>query len=201
MKRLLHVLVPVVLLLTACQKEQSLEQGTNNPDPGGPGTGGPGGGGGGNTNTVYLECKIAGVAKTFNVGASAISENVSGQTATVVGGKANSDPGDTEQFSFMIQTTGALATGTYKVDNLSGSYIMAATYTPNGGAATQAFLTGTGLIFGTPFRVNVTSVSSTEVAGTFSGSIFEIDMSSPDPPGPNLPSKAVADGKFKVKFQ
>jgi hypothetical protein len=45
MKRLLQILVPVVLLMTACQKEQSLEQGINNPGGGGPGGGGPGGGG------------------------------------------------------------------------------------------------------------------------------------------------------------
>jgi hypothetical protein len=100
----------------------------------------------------------------------------------------------------MIQGSGNLAAGTYKVDNLTGSYIMAATYTPNGGTTITPYLTGTGLVFGTPFRINITSVSSTEVAGTFSGSIFEIDISNPNP-SPNLPSKAVADGKFKAKFQ
>jgi hypothetical protein len=99
----------------------------------------------------------------------------------------------------MIQGTGALATGTYKVDNLSGTYIMGATYTLNG-TTIMPYLTGTGLIFGTPFRINVTSVNSTEIAGTFSGSIFEIDITNPNP-SPNLPAKAVADGKFKVKFQ
>ena len=200
MKRLLRILVPVVVLLSACQKEQSLELGGNNPGTGGPGTGGPGTGGGGNNNTYYLECKIAGVAKTFNVGTTAVSETDQGETVTVVGGKANSDPNDTEQFSFLISSSAALATGTYKVDNLNGNYQMVVTYTPNGGANIVPYLTGTGLIFGTPFRINITSLSSTEIAGTFSGSIFEIDINNPNP-SPNLPSKAVADGKFKVKFQ
>lgn len=199
MKRLLYMLVPVVLLMSACQKEQSLEEGINNPGGGGPGGGGPGGGGG-NNNTYYLECKIAGVAKTFNVGTLAITQTDQGQTATLIAGKANADPNDSEAFSLMIQSAGSLATGTYKVDNLSGSYIVAATYTLNGGTSIMPYLTGTGLIFGTPFRINVTSVSSTEVAGTFSGSIFEIDITNPNP-SPNLPSKSVADGKFKVKFQ
>lgn len=197
MKRLLQLLVPVVLLLSACQKEQSLELGGNNPGTGGPGTGGPGTGGGGN-NTVYLECKIAGVAKTFNVEAIAIKQSLGGQTQTVVGGKASDDP-DAEEFSFMIQSSAALATGTYKVDNLSGSYILAANYMP-AGANPVMLITGTGLVFGTPFRVNITSINSTEIAGTFSGSIFEIDLTDPNPPT-NPPAKAVADGKFKVKFQ
>jgi hypothetical protein len=199
MKRLLQLLVPIVVLLSACQKEQSLELGTNNPGPGGPGTGGPGTGGGGNNNTYYFECKIGGVTKTFNVATTAVTQDLGGQIATAVGGKANSDPGDTEQFSFMIQTASSIATGTYKVDNLSGSYTMLVTYMPSGGVNAVPYLTGSGLIFGTPFRVNVTSVNSTEIEGTFSGSIFEIDMNNPSP-SPNMPSKAVADGKFKVKF-
>jgi hypothetical protein len=198
MKRLLQILIPIVVLMSACQKEQSLEVGNNNPNPGGPGTGGPGTGGGGNNTGYYIKCKIGGTAKTFDVGASAISETDQGETITVVGGKANSNPNDTEQFSFLISSTAALATGTYKVDNLSGSYTMVASYTPNGGAA--AFLTGTGLIFGTPFKVNITSLNTTEIAGTFSGSLFEIDITNPNP-SPNPPQKAVTEGEFKVKFQ
>jgi|ADGO01.1.fsa_nt_gi hypothetical protein len=91
MKRLLHILVPavVVLLLTACQKEESLELGTNDPGTGGPGTGDPGGGGGGGSSTTYyLECKIAGQAKTFNfdLGVERDEDENSGEIATTITG-------------------------------------------------------------------------------------------------------------------
>jgi hypothetical protein len=197
MKRLLQVLIPMALLFSACTKEKSIELETNNPDPNNPGN--PGNPGGGNNPTYYIKCKIAGTAKTFHEGALAISETDNGETATIVGGKANTDPQDTESFSFLIASTAALAPGTYKVDNVSGSYQMVVTYTPNGASAIP-LLTGTGIPLGNPFRINITSVNATEIAGTFSGTLFEIDINNPSP-SPNLPQKAVTDGEFKVKFQ
>lgn len=197
MKRLLQILLPMALLFSACTKEKSVEEGTNTPNPGPGNPGNPGGPG--NTPTYFIKCKIAGTAKTFHEGALAITETDNGETATIVGGKANSDPQDTESFSFLIASTSALSPGTYKVDNISGSYQMVVTYTPNGASAVP-LLTGTGIPLGNPFRINITSVNATEIAGTFSGTLFEIDINNPNP-SPNLPQKAVTDGEFKVKFQ
>lgn len=200
MKRLLQILVPAVLLLTACQKEKSLELGVDDPGTGGPGTGGPGTGGGGNNNTYFLECKIAGAAKTFNVELIATKETDGGETFTFINGYASDDPTDTEEFFLLIQTSGDLTTGIYKVTNFT-SAIIAAGYQPSGGSSVMPFMTSTGFTEGTPFTINVTKVSSTEVEGTFSGSLFELDINSGDLPGPSTPTKSVADGKFRVKFE
>lgn len=186
------MLLPLALLFSACQKEQSLEHKPGDPNnPGGPG--GPGT----NNPTYFIKCKIGGTAKTFHEGALAITEEDNGETATIVGGKANTDPNDTESFSFLIASTSALSPGTYKVDNVSGAYEMIVTYTPNGTTALP-LLTGTGIPLGTPFRITITSISATEIAGTFSGSLFEIDIANPSP---TPTQKAVTDGEFKVKFQ
>jgi hypothetical protein len=204
MKRLLHILVPavVVLLLTACQKEESLELGTNDPGTGGPGTGDPGGGGGGGGSaTYYLECKIAGQAKTFNfdLGVERDEDENSGEIATTITGFAKEDISDNEAFILMIQTSGELTTGTYGVTNVTGTLVLAG-YQPSG-ADIAPFMTSTGLTMGTPFSIVVTKATSTEVEGTFGGTLFEIDLSDdPDIPGPTTPTKLVTDGKFRVKY-
>ncbi len=196
MKRLLQILVPLAILFSACSKEKSLELNGNDPNTGGPGTGGPGTGG---PNTgYYIKCKVGGVAKTFNVGAAAISETDAGVTETAVGGKANDNPQDFESISFSITSPNALANGTYKVDDISGDYEIFAAYLPN--SQTIGYLTISGLPFGSPFKINITSISSTEIAGTFSGTMIEVDVTNPQP-SPNPVQKLITEGEFKVKFQ
>jgi hypothetical protein len=193
MKRLLQLFIPIVVLLSACTKEQSLEEGTNNPGPGL-----PGGPGGPNTTGYFIKCKIGGVAKTFNVGAMAVQETEDTTTVTMVAGANGTDPQNSEAFTFFIISVDPLAAGnTYKVDDVSGEYEVFATYAVTSTAI--PYLTFTGIPVGTPFRVNITSLSSTEIAGTFSGTLFEIDINAPTPPT-NPAQKAVTEGEFRVKF-
>jgi hypothetical protein len=191
----MFILVPLALLVTACSKEKSLEFNPNDPNTGGTGGGGTGGG---DNLGYYIKCKIGGTDKVFNVAATATKDASSGQTLTMISGASSTDPATLEAFSILITSNGDLANGTYKVDNLSGAYTMLATFAPPGG--TSAFVTVTGMVFGNPFKVNITSVSSTEIAGTFGGDIYEIDLNDPNPPV-NPPSKSVTEGEFRVKFE
>jgi hypothetical protein len=193
MKRVLQILLASVFLLSACSKEKSLE--FSPPDPNGGGPGG-GGGGGGSTTGYFFKCKIGGTAKTFNVQASAATETDQGMTITFAGGKANDNPSDLEAFTLMITTDAALTTGTYKVDDITSGYEVLATYTTN--STTKAWVALTGAMGGDAFRIDVTSISSTEIAGTFRGTMFEIDINNPSP---TPPQKSITEGQFKLKFQ
>lgn len=190
MKRLMHILLPV-LLLTGCIKEKSLEHGTG-------GSGGSGGGGGTSTD-FFLKCKIGGTAKTFNVGLTATRQDAGGGiTVYTIAGKANSNATDLESFIISINASAPLSAKTYKVDDPSTAYTMLGIYNPN--SQTLLISSATGDTSSDPFQVTVTSVSTTEVAGTFKGIFFEEDATNPTPPT-NPPTRAISEGEFRVKFQ
>lgn len=195
MKRLLVIFASVALLLSACSKEKSFESG--NPDPG-PGGGGGGGGGGGSNTSYFMKCKFDGVAKTFNVGLFATKQSAGGATAYTAAGKVTTGT-DPEMFSFDITKTGDLTPGTYSVDNLSPAYTIGVIYITTNESIGYVALSG----FPTPnpFKVVVTSVTATEMAGTFSGNVFEVNTDNPAPDPSNLKLKAITEGEFRIKFQ
>lgn len=198
MKRLLQILLPIAVLLSACTKEKSIEFDNNNPNPGGPG--GPGAPGPGPSTGYFIKCKIGGTAKTFSAGALATKELDDTTTITMIAGASGTDPQSSEVFAMFLAAVAPLQAGkTYKVDDLSGSYDMFVNYAVT--STTMPYVTVTGIPLGTPFRVNITSISSTEIAGTFSGTLFQFDINSPNPPPTNPPQKAVTEGEFKVKYQ
>lgn len=188
MKRLMQIVLPVVLLLTACSKEKSVEFSDNDPNPGV-------GGGGGSTTAYFIKCKIGGVAKTFNVGTFATKTSAGGGNVMMVLGKANTSTTDLESFTFTISAGVPLAVGTYKVDDASTDYTMAGTYVVS---QTISYWSLTGAQGGDPFRINITAIGNTEVAGTFQGAIFKLDATNPTAPSEE---KAITEGEFKVKFQ
>ncbi len=195
MKRLMHLCMPVLFLLAACSKEKSFEVSTG----GNPGGGGNGGGNGGGAPSGYtFQCKIDGALKTFNVGTVAAKQTIQGTTAYTIGGKATTGT-DLEVFALTItMNNGTLAPGTYAIDDASGNFFVAGQYMfPSGQQALQA---GSGDTSDNPFSITVTSISSTEIAGTFKGKMAQIDVTNPNPPT-NPPTKTITEGQFKVKFQ
>jgi hypothetical protein len=194
MKRVLLYILPLALLITACGKEQSFEVPTD--DPNNPGNPGNPGGGGGNTG-YFLKCKIDGNAKSFPIALMAVKTDVAGvMTSYNIVGKANSNPNNFESLNLAINTNAALTTGTYAVDDPGTTFVIAAVYNPN--STTVVWGTTSGDTGGTPFKIVLTSVSATELAGTFSGTFFESNASNPTP---NPASHNITEGEFKVKFQ
>ena len=190
MKRLIYYFFPVVLLLTGCLKEKSLEHST--------GSGGSGGGGGTSTD-YFLKCKVGSTAKTFNVSLTAAKQDAGGGiTVYTIAGKANSSATDLESFIISINASSPLTPATYKVDDPSTAYTMVGVYNPN--SQTILVGSGTGDTSADPFQVTITSISTTEIAGTFKGLLFEQDVTNPTPPT-NPPTRTITEGEFKVKFQ
>jgi len=199
MKRLIFAILPVLILLMGCLKEKSLEHSTGNTSGSGGSGGSGGGGGGGSTTGYFLQCKINGTSKTFNVSLTAKKQDAGGGiTVYSIAGKANSNATDLESFVLGINASGPLTATTYKVDDVSTAYTMAAIYNPN--SQTTLISSQTGDTSSDPFQLTITSVSTTEVAGTFKGNLFEQDLTNPTPPT-NPPVKSVTEGSFKVKFQ
>jgi hypothetical protein len=160
-------------LVASCGKEKSLEE---------------------DTSQYFIKCKIGGVDKTFNVSAAGVKQDVgSGTMSYSVFGKAIKDPSDLESFGFTIQLSIPLVAGTYKETDPTTDYFLAGIYNPN--------TTNTASIYASryddfsPFQITFSSITTTTLAGTFSGRLF---INSGDP---NADSIDVTNGSFKVKLQ
>lgn len=196
MKRLILYLLPLALLFSACTKEKSTEFNDNNPGTGGPGTGGPGTGGPGGSG-YFLRCKIDGVAKNYSALVLALKMNIpGGGVSCSVSGHLVANGTNFEGMGFEINTNVPLAAGTYSDDAGGTDYALGAAYNPN----SQTIVFGNLFTSPTdPFKVVITSLSNTEIAGTFKGTLYQIDVSNPGAPNP--PTKVVSEGEFKAKFQ
>jgi hypothetical protein len=185
MKKILIALLPIVLLVAACSKEKSLEDAGTAPNGGGSGAG------------YFLKCKIDGVDKTFNNSLFAIKLDTLGAVQYAVFGAANADPSNMESFTFAVSSPSAITTGTtYTVEDTSFNYVLVAVYNPN--SQSIVFQSGTGDQSNSPFKLTITSVSATEISGTFQGTIFQNDAANPTDPNP--PTKLITAGEFKAKF-
>lgn len=196
MKRLILYFLPLALLLSACSKEKSIEFDANNPGTGGPGTGGPGTGGGG-TGGYFFRCKIDGVAKNYS--AFVIAQKIGaagGPVSYAVSGSLVANGTSFEGMGVQINTNVPLTTGTYSDDAGGTDYAIGAVYNPN----SQTIVYGNLTVSPTdPLRIVITSLSNTEIAGTFKGTLYQVDTQNPGAPNP--PTKVISEGEFKAKFQ
>ena len=190
MKRLMLYFLPLALLLSACTKEKSTEF-HDNPGTGGPGTGGPGTGG------YFFRCKIDGVAKNYSAFVIATKIAVPGGGASyAVSGSLVANGTSMEGMAVQINTNVPLTTGTYSDDAGGTDYAIGAVHNPN----SQTIVYGNLTISPTdPLKIVITSFSSTEIAGTFRGTLYQVDTQTPGAPNP--PTKVISEGEFKAKFQ
>lgn len=150
------------------------------------GSGGGGGGGGGGT-TSFISCKVNGVSKTFNV---AITKTNSSIGLSFDGDENNTIA--TPSLSIDLTNNGsAVVAGNYSLFSLTNlTKICSANY--DDGVATSGW--GTPLLAGTnPFTVVVSSITSTQVSGTFSGNLFSDN-------GLGTDVKVITDGAFTIIF-
>lgn len=194
MKKFLLGFLPVLLLLAACTKEKSLENGGVTPQPGGPGN--PGNPGGPGNSTYFLNAKVNGTAKTFNEDLGIIKEDTLGLTMFTLTGYASAVTTDFETIVISIGTmSGTLQPGTYSIGNVLSGIVIGVYVNAD---ATKQYLAFTGDTSSDPFTVTITSVTATEIAGTFKGKLFELDMNT-GMPNPNS-SVTLTEGSFKAKI-
>ena len=194
MKRLILYFLPLVLMLSACSKEKSTEFNDNDPGTGGPGTGGPGTGGPG-SGGYYFRCKIDGVAKNYSAFVIAQKIAAGGGASYAVSGSLVANGTSFEGMALQINTNVPLTTGTYSDDAGGTDYAIGAVFNPN----SQTIVYGNLTISPTdPLKIVITSLSSTEIAGTFKGTLYQVDTQNPGAPNP--PTKVISEGEFKAKF-
>ena len=155
-----------------------------------------GSGGGGGSSTNFLRCKIGGVLINFN--ASLIGYYVLPPSSGIpfsisVQGKNSDVAGSTEEFWVSVSNPTAPTTGIYNnrtfsmgVTDRSSLITFYPTGFPNPYWGSSVFDANTA-------KVNITNVSTTTAAGTFEGSIYEINGL-----GPSI--KQVTNGEFKITF-
>ncbi len=159
---------------------------------------GNGGGNGGGGGTNFLKCKINGTLVNFNKGlvgyyvpppmaAMPFSVNVQGKNSDVAG--------STEELWVSITnptdpTTGVYTNRTFATDVVARRSQMAVY--PKGFFTTDPYW-GSSVFNANSFTVNITSVSTSGAAGTFSGTIYETNGLGPA-------TKNVTEGEFKISF-
>lgn len=182
------------ILSSSCQKAGvNLNSGLPLLDSGSNSTNPPGGGSG-STSGYYITADMDGVAKTFNVSATATTNTLSGITILQIEGFATSVQ-NLESFGLMItDPTGPVTAGTYsELDNTG--IVTQGDYNP--GSTTVVW--GTGLVsdVSNPLKVTISQIDSKTVTGTFSGDFYYVNTTTAQI-GPD--KKVFSNGKFYLKF-
>lgn len=164
MKRITSLLIIGLFIFSACNKDSSAPQ----------------------ANTIVAD--IDGTTETFNNTVVGVKLTTSGIYSIAVSGfhgDANSD-----RMSIIVGGPNAVTTGTFKFDQPAGQNGAVIVYTLAGGSDGYgpADLGGPD-----PILVTITSLTATNIQGTFSGTLALDDGSSPV-------HKVVANGKFNVNY-
>ena len=125
----------------------------------------------------HLSAKVDGEKKDFNTSVAATKQNFGGYFFVIINGIAGSASSPYPAFSLTITDDAAITAKTYTATNFEagGSYIK---------TNQESYESDT------DFSVNITSVTATEVKGTFTGKVED---------GATI--KTVTEGTFSAKFQ
>jgi hypothetical protein len=178
------------LALISCQKDvEPLAPGSGS----GTGTGGtvPTPGPSTPATTGTITATIDGKVTTFNTAAQAIRTTIPGMSTYAVLGFTGTG-GASDQISISVSsTTGAVVAGTYLYDDITSQAIGGIGFVKYGDPSPfSSFLSTTN-----PTKVVVTSVSASAIAGTFSGDVYQFNLTT----GLAGPKKVVTQGSFNVK--
>jgi len=151
-------------------------------------------------STYYINATIDGVGKSFSgdVFATRASDN-KGNTININGLFSSSSGEGLDVLVSSNNPSQTVDAGTY--NDSSSVYTIVLSYAPSatgtgysGGTATSDSAKTHGITIANPLQVVITSLSSTEVKGSFSGDIFLSGDASAD-------KKTVMNGSFYAKFQ
>jgi hypothetical protein len=144
-------------------------------------------------DSVHLTCKIDGVEKSFNVGATAGAQTQN-ETSMFAAFGASAASETAEHLLFYITKSGAaVGAGTYTVNGegyeISGIYF-------SGGSNSMSFIGGSSVEtseVSKALKIVITEISGTTVRGTFSGELYEDGDDSND-------KKTISEGSFYLNI-
>ncbi|HEY4148320.1 MAG TPA: hypothetical protein VGM41_05310 [Chitinophagaceae bacterium] len=190
MKWFSFVLVACVAL-SSCQKELRYDV-----DPGTTGgTSGSGGSGSSGGSSYYIKGKRNDTTFSYATNAAATITTTSGVNSLAMIAMAPSPSIELLNLDISFFTTG-VTTGTYsEADNLSLNVIVLGLY--NGNSAGNTYASGGSLLTGAPpLTITILTKTSTEITGTFSGTLY-----APDATGlPSVPA-AFTGGSFDLPIK
>jgi len=153
--------------------------------------------------SYFISAMVGGSAKTFNVSALAADTTLSGGSTGIVIIGLSDSTGSPAAFDLTISNSPGLkpiTTGTYT--DTSTSYTLNsdyysnyyATMSFNAGTGFASIASGAGISITNHLKVVITSLSSTEIKGTFSGDYyFDGD--------PSASATTITNGSFYLKFR
>ena len=102
-----------------------------------------------------------------------------------------------EVFNISIQMDGPnITTGTYSTDVYTPYYVVVSLTTTVGSTLKHYDVEDALNMPSAKYTVNITSITSTQISGTFTGNYLYDDFSSDDPDGGVIP---ITEGEFKIK--
>lgn len=177
MKPLFSLLL-FALFFASCSKEKSLEIEDN---------------AGGTPAGYYIQAKMDGTEKIFDVSPAASINNSAG--STIVSLIAMSSTGEVMNLNISLITGVLMANTTYVEGSSATDYMVLGTYATQANATT-AFVAGLPLNpTADPLSITITSKTATEVAGTFKGAFYKVDLANGTP---GLENKRFTEGSFKL---
>ncbi|HVX24835.1 MAG TPA: hypothetical protein VHB70_00735 [Parafilimonas sp.] len=147
----------------------------------------------GGSSGYYVKANVGGTQKNYTSTPLGIVQNDGGSYSLTI--EAGAGGSSLEGLALEInQTSGAIAAGTY--DELSGgsNYAIASTYNPGSSDVSAIFGAGLKLPTSQPLQIVITSISNSQVSGTFSGEYY-------DNSGTGTDSLLVSNGSFNVPIQ
>ncbi|MBS1530165.1 MAG: hypothetical protein JSU01_07655 [Bacteroidetes bacterium] len=171
MKRFLLPAICLLLVFTSCKKKNDV------------------------TPVNTLTATVDGINMNFNSNMTArIDGNFTGTgniDLVVEGFATNGSTNNMLGISFITANLNSITAGTYTAANANNTPPIwaAITYNDNSSASTHNYLTYTTV----PFTITITSISKTNIQGTFSGVVADLNNSSN--------TKTITNGKFNVNIQ
>lgn len=144
-------------------------------------------------NTNYIRLKIDGVSKAYNHMAEAtiLPNTGTGIVMFSVHGNLNANTTAPEGINLVINSSKPIAVGTYREDDPSLEYTIGAVH---GVGFNDIWSSGLNPNPTSPFKITISSITSTRVTGTFSGTVYnEHGMG-------NL-QKQITEGEFSVNLK
>lgn len=140
----------------------------------------------------FIKANVGGTAKTFSANPLVVKINQSGTYSLSM--SAGAGGSSLEGMALQInQTSGPITAGTYN-ETLLGDYVIAATYNPNTSDVSAIYGAGLKISTTAPLQIVISSITDSEVSGTFSGEFF-------DNSGVGSNSLLITSGEFKLPVQ
>jgi hypothetical protein len=146
------------------------------------------------SGSAPLQATISGTVTGFGTDAAGITTSFGGENTITINGFSGSVTSSPNSFTVTIASANPIVAGTYTDTSTVSANAASLQYAPYGG--TTFFQSVSGGQASHPTTVVVTSVSSTQIAGTFQGTVYV----NGDTTNTTTTPKIITNGTFNVKL-